>query len=193
MTRSFTSPLTSPLAPSRRRFLRQSASLATAGALFSVTPQAFANLARDRNLAFDHTHTREQIALVYANGDRYLPKALNRLNYFMRDHYSGKVGVMDPKLFDILYRLRSSLGARQSFHVISGYRHPATNEMLRKTRGGGVAKRSLHMDGKAVDIRLPGVPLTELRDAALALKAGGVGFYPRDQFVHIDTGAVRNW
>lgn len=185
--------MTRPFTTSRRTFLRQSASLATAGTLFSITPLAFANLARERNLAFDHTHTHEKIALTYANGDIYLPKALNRLNYFMRDHYSGKVGIMDPQLFDILYRLRSSLGARQSFHVISGYRHPATNEMLRKTRGGGVAKRSLHMDGKAVDIRLPGVPTAELRDAALALKAGGVGYYPRDQFVHVDTGAVRSW
>lgn len=185
--------MTTLLTPSRRSFLRQSASLASAATLFTITPQAFANLARERHLAFDHTHTHEHIALAYAQGNIYLPKALGLLNHFMRDHYSGAVGRMDPQLYDILHKIRLVLGTRQSFQVISGYRDPATNEMLRKTRGGGVAKRSLHMDGKAMDVRLPGVPLHELRDAALSLKAGGVGYYPRDKFVHVDTGRVRNW
>ena len=100
---------------------------------------------------------------------------------------------MDPTLFDVLHRITLALNTQTSFQVISGYRSAKTNDRLRTTRGGGVAKRSLHMDGKAIDIRLPGVPLAELRDAALSLKAGGVGFYPRDQFVHIDTGRVRSW
>jgi uncharacterized protein YcbK (DUF882 family) len=111
----------------------------------------------------------------------------------MRDHYTGDVGVMDPQLFDLLHRVQSELGTGQSFQIISGYRCPKTNAALKATRGGGVAKRSLHMDGKAIDVRLPGVPLGDLRDAALSLRQGGVGYYPRDQFVHLDTGRVRHW
>lgn len=183
------------LKSSRRSFLRHSVSLAVAATATTLGTPALANLGRGRNLAFDHTHTREKIALQYALGDAYVPKALTRLNHFMRDHYSGAIGVMDPKLFDLLHRISVALGttSKQPFQVISGYRSPHTNHMLRTTRGGGVAKRSLHMDGKAIDIRLPGVPLPELRDAALSLRAGGVGFYPRDQFVHVDTGRVRSW
>ena len=102
---------------------------------------------------------------------------------------------MDPQLFDLLHRVQTLLGSKsvRSFEVISGYRCPETNSHLRNSRGGGVAKRSLHMEGKAIDVRLPGVPLAELRDAALSLAAGGVGYYPSEQFVHIDTGRVRSW
>jgi uncharacterized protein YcbK (DUF882 family) len=146
-----------------------------------------------RDLALAHLHTRERLALVYAKGDDYLPPALQTLNHFLRDHYSGAVGVMDPLLYDLMHQMRTSLGARMPYEIISGYRDPGTNARLQATRGGGVATRSLHMDGRAVDLRLPGVPLAELRDAALALKAGGVGYYPREQFVHIDTGRVRSW
>jgi uncharacterized protein YcbK (DUF882 family) len=146
-----------------------------------------------RELALAHLHTRERLALVYAKGPTYLPPALQTLNHFLRDHYSGAVGVMDPLLYDLMHQIHTSLGARRPYEIISGYRAPATNAHLQSSRGGGVATRSLHMDGRAVDLRLPGVPLAELRDAALALKAGGVGYYPRDQFVHIDTGRVRSW
>lgn len=148
-----------------------------------------------RVLAFNHTHTRERIDLIYAVNDEYVPDALRTLNRFMRDHYSGTVGQMDPQLFDLLHQVRLALGAKSlpAFDVISGYRCPETNDHLRNSRGGGVAKRSLHMEGKAIDIRLPGVPLAELRDAAISLNAGGVGYYPSEQFVHIDTGRVRRW
>lgn len=146
-----------------------------------------------RNLAMDHTHTREQIALTYAVGTRYVPEALADLDHFLRDHYSGDIGNMDPGLYDIMHALRVSLKARTPYQIISGYRSPHTNERLRTTRGGGVARRSLHMDGKAIDLRIPGVPLKELRDAALELKAGGVGYYPGSNFVHVDTGRVRSW
>jgi uncharacterized protein YcbK (DUF882 family) len=115
------------------------------------------------------------------------------LNHFLRDHYSGDVGLIDPQLFELLHRIKVGLGAHQSYEVISGYRNPRTNLTLRTTRGGGVASHSLHMEGKAIDVRLPGVPLADLRDAALQLRAGGVGFYPHEQFVHIDTGRVRAW
>ncbi|WP_332460900.1 YcbK family protein [Thauera sinica] len=118
--------------------------------------------------------------------------ALQRIDRLLRDFRTGEVQAMDPQLFDILHALRITLGGG-TFEIISAYRSPATNDMLRKTGGGGVAKRSLHMDGRAIDVRLPGVPTTSLRDAAIGLGLGGVGYYPESDFVHIDTGAVRAW
>lgn len=199
----------------RRGFLSQAARLAAGGAalplvgmkaaqassamqassLMKAPASSLVGVPGGQVLAFNHTHTRERIELVYAvNGD-YVPDALTTLNRFLRDHYSGTVGQMDPQLFDLLHRVRLALGDKSlsAYEVISGYRCPETNDHLRNSRGGGVAKRSLHMEGKAIDIRIPGVPLAELRDAALSLQAGGVGFYPREQFVHIDTGRVRTW
>lgn len=185
--------MTKILQPSRRQFLRYSAGMAMAGTGASFNSLAFASSAKAAKLSFDHTHTHEKLSLVYSVAGDHIDTALNRLNHFLRDHYSGAVGTMDPSLFDVLHRITLALNTQTSFQVISGYRSAKTNDKLRTTRGGGVAKRSLHMDGKAIDIRLPGVPLAELRDAALSLKAGGVGFYPRDQFIHIDTGRVRSW
>jgi len=178
----------------RRFFLKHSAGVAAAS-LLPVTRTASANLPPPsaRDLSMVHTHTRERIALVYAVERSYVPDALSSLNHFLRDHYSGDVGQIDPRLYDLLHQVRSLVGGTQPFEVISGYRNPATNETLRATRGGGVARHSLHMEGRAIDVRLPGVPLADLRDAALSLKAGGVGYYPGQQFVHIDTGRVRRW
>lgn len=173
-----------------RRLLLQGLGLAP---LLAAPAVARATGRVPRELALDHTHTGERIQQAYALGDAYLPEGLGRLNVFLRDHYSGDVGVMDPPLFDQLHRVRALLGARMPYQVISGYRSPATNEHLRRSRAGGVASRSLHMDGRAIDVRLPGVPLAELRDAALSLQAGGVGYYPAEQFVHLDTGRVRRW
>lgn len=141
----------------------------------------------------NHTHTGESVALVYAVGQDFVPQALQHLNHFLRDHYSGDVGQMDPQLFNLMHLVRRELQTDLPLHIISGYRSPHTNERLRTTRGGGVAKHSLHMEGRAVDIRLPGVPLADVRDAARDLKLGGVGYYPGEQFVHIDTGRVRTW
>lgn len=181
----------------RRIFLRNSAKLAIGGMMLPFAQKALANLSPSlpnaRSLSFSHTHTGERIALTYAVNELYVPDALTALNRFLRDHYSGEIGRIDPQLFDLLHRLQQELGCNDPFHVISGYRCPATNQTLKTTRGGGVATRSLHMDGKAIDIRLPGVPLADVRDAALSLKLGGVGYYPRDQFVHVDTGRVRHW
>lgn len=180
---------------SRRRLLKAFAG-ATGFLAFPMIARATTfghSLSLARDLALDHTHTRERIQLTYALGDRYLPDALAGLDHFLRDHYSGAVGEMDPGLYDIMHGIRTALKVRTPFHIISGYRSPQTNERLRARGGGGVARRSLHMDGKAVDIRLPGVPLAELRDAALELKAGGVGYYPGSNFVHVDTGRVRTW
>jgi uncharacterized protein YcbK (DUF882 family) len=156
-------------------------------------PAALASVPDARGLALVHTHTHEKIDLVYADGERYLPEALGSLNRFLRDHYTGDVGLMDPQIFDLLHRVQQVLGSRRAFEVISGYRCPATNTHLRQTRSGGVARHSLHMEGRAIDVRLPGVPLADLHQAALSLRAGGVGFYSREQFVHLDTGRVRNW
>lgn len=183
-------PVPSPI--QRRQFLRRGIHAALAGASLSGLP-ALAAVPGARSLAFDHTHTGERIALVYAVGNQYLPGALTTLNHFLRDHYSGEVGQIDPQLFDQLHQVQQALGGAQAFQVISGYRAPETNARLRQTRAGGVAKHSLHMEGKAIDIRLPGVALGDLRSAALDMRAGGVGFYPAEQFVHIDTGRIRHW
>lgn len=182
-----------PHHPARRHFLRRTARLAMAGAMLPFASSAFASVPGARSLSFDNTHTGESLSIVYAVGQRFVPQALFDLNHFLRDHYTGEVGRMDPELFDLLFRLRQTLGCEQPFEVISGYRCPATNNRLRTTRGGGVAKHSLHMEGKAIDIRVPEVSLADLRDAALSLGAGGVGYYPREQFVHVDTGRVRSW
>lgn len=178
----------------RRRWLGHALGLG-GGALLAAVPQATraAALPAERHIAMSHLHTRERIATVYAVEHRFVPAALGSLNVFLRDHYNGEVGDMDPRLYDLLTGVRRLLGVEAPYEIISGYRSPHTNEHLRTTRGGGVARRSLHMDGRAVDVRLPGVPLSDLRDAAISLKAGGVGFYPGENFVHIDTGRVRHW
>lgn len=178
----------------RRSFLR----LGCAITLSTLSAPSLAKIVvpqgvKGKDIALDHLHTAERIGLIFAVQDEYLDPALVKLNYFLRDHYSNEVGLMDPGLYDLMHQIRTDLGVNRSFEVISGYRSPKTNDRLRRTRGGGVAKRSLHMDGKAIDIRLPGVPLKELRDAAIAQRMGGVGYYPKDGFVHIDTGRVRTW
>jgi uncharacterized protein YcbK (DUF882 family) len=177
----------------RRHFLRHAARLATAGSLPALPATVRAHTPDTRMLALVHTHTHEQIDLVYALDGRYLAPALGALNRFLRDHYTGAVGPIDPVLFDLLHRLRQVLGSTGTFEVISGFRGAATNAHLRESRGGGVALRSLHMEGRAIDVRLTGVPLASLRDAALSLRAGGVGYYPHDRFVHLDTGRLRRW
>lgn len=186
-----------PTAPARRHLLRRCTAAALALPFWPGAARAALGAPGERALALRHLHTREQLSLVYAQADAYLPPALQTLDHFLRDHYSGEVGTMDPQLYDLLHRVRAALGgaqaARLPYEVISGYRAPATNQHLKATRGGGVATRSLHMEGRAIDVRLPGVPLAELRDAALSLKAGGVGYYAREQFVHLDTGRPRHW
>ncbi|MDE2371105.1 MAG: DUF882 domain-containing protein [Burkholderiales bacterium] len=177
----------------RRRFLRHAFRVATAGAMPAAATAAQAAVAGGRALSLLHTHTHERIEIEYAVDGLYLPAALSRLDRFLRDHYTGEIGVIDPQLFDLLHRVGQVLGCEPRFEVISGYRCALTNARLRESRGGGVASHSLHMEGRAVDARLPGVPLAELRDAARSLRLGGVGYYPREQFVHLDTGRLRHW
>ncbi len=159
-----------------------------------MTPALWASLQTgpERTLAFRNLHTGESLRTTFwAQGD-YLDDELQAVNHVMRDHRSGDVHPMDPKLLDLLYALQQSVAVNGAFHIISGYRSPGTNQKLR-AQGGGVAKKSLHMQGKAIDIRLPGCPLARLRDAAMALRAGGVGYYAKSDFIHIDTGRVRRW
>ena len=178
---------------SRRLFLSRAAKLAMAGVVLPLAKPALAALPNARSLEFDHTHTGERVSVVFAVGTHYVPDGLSTLNRFLRDHYSGEIGQIDPQLFDLLYGIKQELACETAFQVISGYRCPETNSRLRKGRGGGVAKQSLHMDGKAIDIRLLGCNTARLRDAAIALGAGGVGYYPESDFLHIDTGTVRSW
>ena len=150
--------MTKPFTSDRRRFLRYCAGAALCGTGAAYAPMALADPTQTCSLSFNHTHTHENIELIYSLNGRYVPVALNRLNHFLRDHYTGDVGTIDPRLFDVLHRVTLALNATtHPFQVISGYRCPTTNNRLRATRGGGVAKHSLHMDGKAIDIRLPGV------------------------------------
>lgn len=166
------------------------------GALLSAASvPAFARNRSDqpRRLSFRHLHTEDRIDLVYRIGDRYQRGALHRLNDFFRDFRTGDSVAMDPRLFDILYDVKQSLGDPDArFDVLSAYRSPQTNSMLRKA-SRGVAKNSLHMTGQAIDVRFPDLPLRYIRDAAIDLGRGGVGYYSRSNFVHLDTGAVRTW
>ena len=147
---------------------------------------------RDLHLAFRHTHTDERLHLAFRNRHGYIQPALNRIDWLLRDFRTGESTRMDPQLYDMLHALGVACGG-DTFEIISGYRSPVTNTMLRKTRGGGVAKRSLHMDGRAIDVRLQGVSCARLRDLALTAGRGGVGYYHRSDFVHLDTGRVRSW
>ncbi len=140
-----------------------------------------------------HTHTHESLDVVYRRGDSYVPEALEKLNHFLRDHRTGDVHRYDPQVFDLLTEVTTAVGRPNAvIEIICGYRTPWSNEYLRK-RTTGVAKNSLHMRAEAIDIRLPGTPLAKFRDAALALRRGGVGFYPESNFIHVDVGRVRRW
>jgi uncharacterized protein YcbK (DUF882 family) len=152
----------------------------------------FAEAAPARALQFTHTHTGERLAVEYFSGGTYLQDALATVNYFLRDFRTGDVHDIHPELLDLLHGLAQTTETSKPFQVISGYRSPATNEMLRH-RSEGVAAGSLHMKGQAIDIRLADVPLTKLRGAALEASRGGVGYYPASDFVHVDTGRVRSW
>jgi len=140
-----------------------------------------------------HLHTDERIDVVYRRGYQYIPSAIVRLDQFLRDHRTGDVVELDRRLFDLLHDLTIALGRPESeIDIVCGYRTPWSNEFLRRT-SPGVAAHSLHMQGEAIDIRIPGVTTSELRDAALGLGRGGVGYYPESRFVHVDVGRVRRW
>lgn len=173
----------------RRDFLKWS--LAGGAALAGARSWAQSPPA-ERSLKFFNTHTGEQLATTYWADGQYLTGELTAIDRLLRDHRSGDVFTIDRRLFDILYALQQRAGARGTYEVISGYRSPATNNLLRRN-SGGVARDSLHTHGQAIDIRLTGVALADLRRAALDLRAGGVGYYANSNFIHLDTGRVRTW
>ena len=162
------------------------------GAGLLAAPRAALAATVERRLSFHHTHTHEHLSIAYASLGAYRPEALSRIDHLLRDFRTGDIHAIDPALLDLLSDLAALAGTREPFHVISGYRSPKTNQMLR-ARSEGVARHSLHMDGRAIDVRLPDVPLRQLREAAVALGRGGVGYYPGPGFVHVDTGRVRTW
>ena len=179
-------------APSRRLFLKMASGALAAGFGAGTLPAHAAQGERERNLRLYNTHTGEQSNTVYWANNAYQPDGLAELSRLLRDHRSNEVGAIDPGLLDLIFLMSASLDTRERFQVISGYRSPATNAMLNKTTSG-VATRSLHMDGLAIDIRVPGRKLADVRRTAIALKGGGVGYYPDSDFVHLDVGRVRTW
>ena len=152
--------------------------------------RAFAS-AGPRELSFHNLHTGERLAVEYHDGHGYLSDACTEINWLLRDHRADEAYGMDTGLLDMLHELASATGGSR-FEVISGYRSPATNANLRK-KSNGVAKRSLHMQGRAIDVRLGGVDTRHLCDAAVSLRAGGVGYYAKSNFNHVDTGRFRTW
>jgi uncharacterized protein YcbK (DUF882 family) len=179
-----------PASSDRRRLL--SLALAAGCGLVFGTPRPAAAAGVLRELSFDNIHTGEKLSAAYWRNGRYLPESLDEIDHLLRDFRTGDVYAIDPRLLDLLYRLRQQLMYDGPIHVISGYRCPATNAML-AARSTRVSKSSYHMRGMAIDIRMPGRPLAELRDAAILLGVGGVGYYPESDFVHVDTGPVRRW
>jgi uncharacterized protein YcbK (DUF882 family) len=158
-----------------------------------VYQQASFDRAHDGRLVLFNTHTGERLDIVFRRGDEYVPSALAKLDYFLRDHRTGDVRHFDPRLFDILSDLTASVGhPGGEIDIVCGYRTPSTNESLR-AHTSGVAKNSLHIQAEAIDLRMPGIDTLTLRKAALALRRGGVGYYPHSDFIHVDVGRFRQW
>jgi uncharacterized protein YcbK (DUF882 family) len=147
----------------------------------------------ERNLELVNTHTHEHAHVVYKRGADYDPAALQTLNKLLRDHRSGEMYEMDPRLYDQLFELARAANCHPHYEIISGYRSRETNDKMSAKPGSGVARKSLHMQGRAIDVRLKNCDCARLRDLALAAKQGGVGYYQRSDFVHIDTGNFRTW
>jgi uncharacterized protein YcbK (DUF882 family) len=165
---------------------------ATALSMAVARPGLAAAVPRRRDLTLHNIHTGESFSETYWADGRYIPGAMAQIRYVLRDHRTNTQHAIDPALLDLLAALRTKMQSQERFEVISGYRSPATNDMLCETTSG-VARHSMHPNGKAIDIRLPGRDLTLLRDAALSMKRGGVGYYHDSDFVHVDTGPVRHW
>jgi uncharacterized protein YcbK (DUF882 family) len=145
-----------------------------------------------KTLSFEHTHTGDKLKLTYFERGNYIKDALQEINYLLRDFRTDDIYPIDTALLDQLFDLKQTLGVNKPFHIISGYRSPFTNTQLRK-HGHGVAEHSYHMQGRAIDIRVEGVSSRMIRNAALTMAQGGVGYYPRNNFVHLDTGEFRTW
>ena len=178
---------------SKRRFLK---SVACGSLLAMGSPKlvqaAFTGFSGHKSLTLEHHHTGETVNLTYYENGRYIYGALDEISYFLRDYHNDEMHRVDPALLDQLYDVKLLLRAYKPFQIVSGYRSPETNASLRR-HSRGVARQSLHMEGRAVDVRMEGVSAHAIRNAALSLYRGGVGFYPRSNFVHLDTGDIRTW
>jgi uncharacterized protein YcbK (DUF882 family) len=171
----------------RRTLLR-----AAAAVTLSTSPLARALASDARSLSFRHTHTGEALSLVYFRDGGYVPASLAQVDRFLRDFRTGEIHPIDPQLLDILASLHAGCDTAGAYEVVSGYRSPRTNAALRR-RSSGVAEHSMHLEGRAIDVRLTGVATAALRERALDLNRGGVGYYAASDFVHLDTGRVRHW
>lgn len=172
----------------RRTFLK----LAGAAGAIASFPTLAQNTAREKSLGFYHLHTGERLNIAYWAEGSYLPDTLADINYLLRDFRAKETITIDTTLLDALHKLHSAVGSKKDFHVISGYRSPATNAKLMR-QGRNVAKKSFHMKGQAIDVYLPDVSLKRLHRAAVNLNIGGIGYYRKSGFIHIDTGPVRRW
>ncbi len=178
---------------SRRRFIRHVAY----GTLLTLGSPIIAEAAKIRfpshkTLSFKNTHTGDKLKLTYFEKGHYVKSALKEIDFMLRDYRTDDVFPIDTALLDQLHDLRLMLGVNRPFQVISGYRSPKSNARLR-SHSSGVAKKSLHMQGKAIDIRVEGLDIRKIRNAAVAMRRGGVGYYPKSDFVHLDTGKFRFW
>lgn len=179
----------------RRNFLQQLGAVSAAGLTgFSATAHANSSplIGQDRSLHLYNIHTGESVKSTFWSQGQFVDSEIEMLDMLMRDFRANDVMAMDRQLFHDLYELQSRLSPKKAMHIISGYRSPETNAKLR-SGSNGVAKRSLHMQGRAIDLAIPGVSHKELHQAALSLKSGGVGYYPNSGFVHLDSGRVRRW
>lgn len=178
----------------RRSFLKSGLTLSMSAliSVSSVKPALALPSGGEYRASFKNSHTEETFIGTYRVGNKYLPEAFERINYVLRDFRANEVFPIDPRVIDILAIVHRMTGAHESYSVLSGYRSPQTNKMLR-SNGEGVARRSLHMSGQAVDVRMSNTTPARLRELAIKLKAGGVGYYPRSGFVHMDSGEFRTW
>lgn len=183
-----------PMTLSRRRLLQAGGALAGAVAAFGLAPRALAGPDSEsvRRLTLKNLHTPEVLDVVYRRDEEYLPEALAQVEVLLRDYRTGDRHPIDPQLLDTLYEVAQRVGVDPVFSVISGYRSPQTNAVLHE-RSSGVASHSLHMEGRAIDVRLIHVDCADLAAKALDMKRGGVGYYRQSDFVHLDTGRFRSW
>lgn len=176
----------------RRHLLRAGLGLAAAAMMAPGEAEA-AMRAPPRQLSLVNLHTGERISAEYWAKGRYLRDGMREINRVLRDHRTGAVHSIDPKLLDLVHSLARKIGSRGPIQIVSAYRSPESNALLREADGSGVAQNSYHMQGKAIDLRVPGLGIRHLHRAALSLRGGGVGYYPESNFVHVDVGPLRRW
>ena len=185
--------------PARRQFLKQLAGAGSAAALMGSSQLSFAEqfkqdqkIAEERTLKLYNIHTGESLQATFWADGQFVDDEVQQIDLLMRDHRANQAMAMQRRLYEKLYHLQNLFGSKEPLYVVSAYRAPKTNADLRR-HSGGVAEGSMHMQGKAIDIRIPGVSHRHLHKAAVAMRSGGVGYYPKSGFIHIDTGRRRHW